>query len=40
MPGGGRIEKWRRMEQELIDEGWYTGTEEDAPKMLNACDPN
>lgn len=24
--GGGKLEKWARMESELIDEGWYTST--------------
>ena len=36
--GGGRFERWKRVEQELVDEGWYTGTEEDAPETLKACD--
>ena len=37
-PDGGKGDYWRETEQQLIDEGWYTGTETTpAPKGRCVC---
>ena len=37
-PGGRKAEYWLDTERRLIDEGWYTGTEESATRR-NGVDP-
>ena len=36
-PNGGKAEYWKRLENKLIDEGWYTGTEERPNPNGNSC---
>jgi inositol-pentakisphosphate 2-kinase len=35
--GGGKLERWARMERRLIEEGWYTGTENAESQGLRFC---
>lgn len=36
-PQGGKAEYWRAIERSLIDEGWYTGTEDDPESDKTWC---
>lgn len=35
--GKGKAEYWRDLERRLIDEGWYTATENEKPVGQNLC---
>ena len=38
-PAGGKADYWKSLERDLIDGGWYTGTEEDPQPDQTWCIP-